>query len=114
MLKIIRISDLKWEGKLENEVICEFEYYRDAKGRIWVNNIGCRNQRKGYGTQMIKAAIEAYEAIYFSTATKKEIKEKNLSEDGRYSNDGDLKIFQTKLLEKGVILRGWIRHPFCE
>lgn len=115
---IKRISDFEWAGYLDNILICEFRYYLDDNGKIWINNIGTEGnfQEKGFGTQMIVAALEVYKEIYVSTAERWEIEAKRKSSDKvrdeRYSVDGRLWPFINKLVERGIMKQEWLINPF--
>ncbi len=112
-LEIEQISELKWIGKIGNSLVCEFEYFKDETGRIWMNDIGTHQvKKKGYGTPMVIRALEVYKIVYVSTATQRDIKERDLPDDGRYSNEPDFWIFIKKCVDRGILKPEWIKHPF--
>lgn len=119
MFTIKQIEELYWEGYLENEAVCQFEYFKDSEGRYWVNNIVSygKDARKGYGTKMIVEALKVYGRIYISTAEKYEIKQRRLENDLRYNNDysfeeSNIGKFSKRLVEKGILESDSICHPF--
>lgn len=119
MIKIEKISELYWEGSIGTKVVCEFRYFKDFEGKIWVNNITTYEdfQGKGYGTQMIVNALLEYQEIYISTAEKIDIKERNLANDERYFNEycleeSNIYKFANRLIKKGILKSCWLRHPF--
>jgi len=113
------ISELHWIGSIENKIICEFEYFEDNRGRIWINNISTDEdyRKKGYGTKMLTEALKVYNKIYVSTANKTEIKSKGIENDCRHTNDEldeqhPLWIFIDKCIEKEIFKKDWVKHPF--
>jgi hypothetical protein len=119
--KIYHIDELTWHGKIGKKPICEFEYFKDARGRFWINKIDTwgNYKQKGYGTKMIKAALKAYKEIYVSTAKKTEILNRKIQDnDFRYTNDehlgnnSPLMLIVQKCVDKGILKPEWIKHPF--
>ena len=115
---IKHLSDLEWAGYIDNALICEFRYYMDDNGKIWINNIATDGnfQEKGFGTRMIIAALEVYKEIYVSTAERWEIEAKrkfsDKIRDERYSVDGRLWPFINKLVERDILKQEWLKKPF--
>src|SRR5574343_867237 len=88
-LVIEQKSDCQWIGKINNELVCEFNYYKDCKGKYWINDISTFDPFKeiGVGTKMIENALSIYNEIYVSTAEKHEIKTVGIKGDLRYTNE---------------------------
>lgn len=107
--------------KLKDEIVCEFEYYKDIYNQIWVNKISTHGdfQGKGYGTLMIQKALEVYGIIYFSNASKFECKNysNDKQNDFRYTNTGNfeesnLAKFINRLILEQIIDSSWVKNPF--
>lgn len=113
-LEILQISELVWEGRIGNEVICRFEYFLEDN-KFWINIISTewKYKSQGFGTQMICAALKVYNEIYVSTGTRRELNAKGLRGDSRYESDRkELTPFVNKLVERGVLKKEWIQNPY--
>lgn len=119
ILVIIQKGELNWQGTINGDLVCDFEYFKDGAGLFWVNNISTfePHNQKGFGTKMIQAALIIYGEIYISSAEKDEIKTMGINGDLRYTNapsfdESDLKIFVNELIIQGVFKKEWVKHPF--
>lgn len=121
---ITQTNELEWVGKIEENIICSFKYFKDKHG-YWINNIFTehkyqQNKTEKYGTRMLKKAIEVYGKVFISNATRLEVNDNQkykgdegfTIQDSRYTNDNNLMNFIEKCIEKGIVDKDWIKNPF--
>lgn len=117
--RILQIDELNWTGYLGATAMCNFQFFKDKEGTYWINNIGCSEHQKGYGTAIIKEALKIYQEIHVSTADESEVKARRNKEDKDYRyvkefnyESSTLKKFVDSLILEGILKPEWIRNPF--
>jgi hypothetical protein len=120
-----KIKDLDSEKMIEKEeIIAEFEFYKDEENKVWANKIVSYGiyQGIGIGTQIIKIANEKFGEIYFSNATQSEkaMFSKDKGNDFRYfSNalkfeESIIGLFVSSLIKRGIIKYEQIQNPYTK
>lgn len=116
---VTQIDELNWKGRLGDKTICRFQYFKDKNGVYWINNIGCKIHRNGFGTIMMQQALNVYNEVHVSTADESEVKAKRKKEDNdyRYVKEynyemSNLKKFIDYLIEQDILKYDWVRNPF--
>lgn len=122
---ITKLNQFDWEGRIDNKLICEFNYLKDNQG-YWINymctNEEYRNKGYGFGTKMIEAAINEYGKILVNNLSRLEFNAKKHSienytfetnrSDTRYPMDDALMKFINKCIDKKIVKKEWVLSPF--
>lgn len=114
---IVRHSGLSWTGWIGNEKICTFNFL-DDDGKIWINEIRteCEFRKNGYGSYLIQEALKEYGEIYVCTANRLELnsnKNKQTEDSRHMENEGECLVpFVIKCIEKNILKKEWVIHPF--
>ncbi len=118
-LRIEQVSEAKWTGSVSADRPCCMFNYLKFQNRMWVNGIFTYDDSKfkGFGTQMIIAALEVYGEVYFCRLPPEDRwifyqPGNRVKDDLRYPGDESLMKFASSLLRKQIIKESWIAHPF--
>ncbi len=120
---LIDVKGLYSEELIKKEdIVAEFEFYKDQDDKVWANKIVTYGiyQGIGVGTLIIKQAILKYGEIYFSNATQLDKSDflKDKENDFRYFSDAlnfeesNIGLFALSLLKKGIIDKSHIKNPY--
>lgn len=113
LCNIIRYTDneedevFAWDilnNKQQN--IGEFEFKRDASGRLWLNSCDISIQGKGIGSAIIKYAASIFGAVYFCTTPKEELIGNEEPYECRYLTEEGV-IFMNSCLKNKIIKPEW-------
>ena len=91
----------------KNNKIGDFEFLKDEQDRIWLNGCGLSIQGKGIGSEVIKHAVNLFDAVYFCITPKDELIGGGRGYDSRYLTEEGV-VFMKSCLRKKIIKPEWV------
>jgi GNAT superfamily N-acetyltransferase len=98
-----------WYGYVGDDKVATFLYEWDDDGYVWLSEATVQPtwQRKGLGRQMIAEAVEYYEQVFASRASKRE----GYDSDTRWLTEAGAALVEACIRE-GIMKPEWLRNPY--